>query len=262
MKLEKKRYDDIVILSFTGELDTFNLPTLTEHMEQWVGSGDRKFIFDTRLLTFVNSSAFGYIMNLNRTLAEKNGELVLARPSKFIRKIVKMYGVEDYLPLYASVEDAIAHLKNVANPALVEPELESNEPDLQGEVKLIFRAEVEGDEQPPNKVGRIVSLYNDGLLFHYDAKSGLDPAALDLSSGTVLKLKFRQPFLEKGRYFTMTGKVSGVDVFSEAEDEGPRTLAVRTIWEEISDEDRQALARFVQDQEKWRADFKAHGSTS
>lgn len=262
MKLDKKRYEDIVILSFTGELDTFNLPTLTEKMEEWIANGDTKFIFDTRLLTFVNSSAFGYIMNLSRNLADKGGELALARPSKFIRKIVKMYGVEDYLPLYATVEDAIAHMKDVANPALVEPEPAPEEPALQGEVKLIFRAELEGDAQPPNKVGRVVSLYRDGLLFHYDAKNDLDPAALDLSTGTVLKLKFRQPFLEKGRYFTMTGKVSGVEVFQESEDEGPRTLAVRTVWEEISDEDREALGRFVEDQEKWRQDFKAKGGAT
>ena len=257
MKLEKKRYDDIVILSFTGELDTFNLPTLTERMEQWIASGDRKFVFDVRLLTFLNSSAFGYIMNLNRTLADQGGELAIARPSKFMRKTVKTYGVEDYLPLYASVEDAIAHIKHMQHATVVEPESTEVEPELQGEVKLIFRAELEGDQQPPNKIGRVVSLYEDGLLFHYDAKSDLDPAALDLSVGTVLKLKFRQPFLEKGRFFTMTGKVEAVDVFAESEDGGPRTLAVRTVWEEISDADRKALEDFVRlrDQSKWREDL-------
>jgi anti-sigma B factor antagonist len=254
--------DDVVILSFTGELDTFNLPTLTEKMEEWIAAGDTRFIFDTRLLTFVNSSGFGYIMNLNKTLADKGGELVLARPSKFIRKIVKMYGVEDYLPLYATVEEAWAHVKGVSEPPVVEPEPALEEPSLQGEVTLLFRPELEGETQPPNKVGRIVSLYPDGLLFHYDAKTGLDPAALDLSTGTTLKLKFRQPFLEKNRYFTMTGKVTGVEVFAEAEDEGPRTLAVRTVWDEISDEDREALGTFAAAQEQWREEFKKKGGAT
>lgn len=254
MKLEKKRYEDIVILSFTGELDTFNLPALTEHVDQWMAAGDRNFIFDVRLLTFLNSSAFGYIMNLKSKLEEQGGVLALARPSRFVRRAVRTFGVE--LPLYATVEDAIAHIKDVANPAIVEPD-SSEEPELHGEVTVIFRAEVEDGPQPPNKVGRIVSLYQDGLLFHYDAKSDLDPAALDLSVGTLLKLKFRQPFIAKGRFFTMTAKVDSVEVFAEPEEEGPRTLAVRVTWEEISEEDRADLKEFVETSEKWRGAFKS-----
>ena len=36
MKLEKKRYEDIIILRFVGEFDTFNLPLFSERMEDSV----------------------------------------------------------------------------------------------------------------------------------------------------------------------------------------------------------------------------------
>ena len=33
MKLEKHRYDDVIILKFTGEFDTFNLPGFSERID-------------------------------------------------------------------------------------------------------------------------------------------------------------------------------------------------------------------------------------
>ncbi|MEK6255467.1 MAG: hypothetical protein N2B05_12285, partial [Gemmatimonadales bacterium] len=121
---------------------------------------------------------------------------------------------------------------------------------------LLFLARIEGEKDAHHKVGRVVSLYEDGLLFHYDASGDLDPAALELSTGTVLKLKFRQPFVEKKKYFTMEATVKHVDVFAESEDGGPRTLAVLTEWSDIPDEDREALNRFVADQAEWRKEIR------
>ena len=44
MKLEKKRYEDVLILRFVGEFDTFNLPAFTERVESMVEAGDVKFL--------------------------------------------------------------------------------------------------------------------------------------------------------------------------------------------------------------------------
>ncbi len=256
MKLEKKRYDEIVILKFTGELEAFNLPGFTERMERWIQSGDVRFVFDVRLLTFLNSSAFGYILRLRKVLAEKGGGLVLARPSKFVRKTIKTYGVEGILPLAETVEDAILHFKKGADVAQLALEGTESDEALQGEVPVIFRLRAEeGADEAPNQVGRIVSLYEDGILFHYEAASNLDPVELNVGVGTLLKLKFRQPFVVKDRYFEMDARVREVGVFEDAGNEN-RVLAVRVDWEEISDQDRQDLERFIRDQAEWRREVQ------
>jgi len=256
MKIEKKRFEDIVILTLTGELDSFNLPTLTDLIEERIQAGDRNFILDARLLTFMNSAAFGYIMSHTRRLADQGGKLAIARPSKFVRKTVKTFGAEQFLSLYPTVEDALLAIRSGIDTSRLHDVLAAPVAASLGEVDVLFRAQLEGREQPHNKVGRVVSLYEDGLLFHYDADGTLDPAELELSTGTVLKLKFRQPFVEKKKYFTMDAEVKHVDVFTEPEDGGPRTLAVLTEWSKISDEDREALSRFVKDQAEWRKEVK------
>ena len=252
MKLEKKRYKDIVILKFTGELESVNLPEFTEHMQGWMDGGDNKFILDTRLLTFINSSAFGYLMKLRSELDKEGGALVIARPSKFIRKTLVTYGVEDIFPPFETEEDAIMHLSKGAEPVLTDLEPAQAEPQLQGEVNVLFRPRVESGEQPPNQVGRIVSLYEDGIGFHFETKAELDPVALDLTPGTVLKLKFKIPFIRKDRYFEVDGKVSRTEIVERDEDTGRQTLLVRTEYEDIADEDRDDISGLVKLQDEWR----------
>jgi len=59
MKLEKHRYEDVVILKFTGEFDTFNLPAFSERIDRMIEGGDTQMVFDLRLLKFINSSSRG-----------------------------------------------------------------------------------------------------------------------------------------------------------------------------------------------------------
>ncbi|MFV1959654.1 MAG: STAS domain-containing protein [Planctomycetota bacterium] len=251
MKLEKKRYEDIIILKFTGEMDSVNLPLLQERVEKLIDSGSVKFIFDVHLLTFANSTSFGYLLSLRRKLADQGGYIALANPSKFMRKALVTFGVEDAFPIFESVEDAILHLVKGAEVGRIALDEAAADEALKGELPVLFRPLTdEGDA--PNQVGRIVSLYGDGLLFHYAAKEELDPAALDLAVGTKLKLKFRQPFVAKDHYFEMDGEVKNVRPTDRTDDEGRRLLDIRVVYDKIRDEDRAYLADFVEQQAKWR----------
>ena len=69
MKLEKHRYEDVVILKFTGEFDTFNLPAFSERIDRMIDGGDTQMVFDLRLLKFINSAALGYLIKTAKRLA-------------------------------------------------------------------------------------------------------------------------------------------------------------------------------------------------
>jgi anti-anti-sigma factor len=254
MKLEKKRYEDIVILKFVGEFDTFNLPGFTERVEKMVAGGDHHFILDVYLLKFINSSALGYLIRLSKELKKLGGEVVLARPSKFLRKTLVTLGLEAVFPVFESVEDAILHYKRGADVGKLNLEGSEHDEALTGSVPILFRSRTPGDESPPNQVGRIVNLHDDGLSFRYEPAGKVDPVELEIKSGATLKLKFRQPFAVKDHYFEMDGQVK--DVKSTSED-GERVLTIRVAYDKIKDEDRRHLDQFVRDQEMWRAELKS-----
>ncbi len=94
MKLEKHRYDDIVILKFPCEFDSFNLPGFSERIDKMIAEGDTLLILDMHLLKFINSAALGYLIKTSKSVKEKNGEMVMARPSKFTKRTLSTLGLD------------------------------------------------------------------------------------------------------------------------------------------------------------------------
>ncbi len=258
MKLEKHRYDDIVILKFTGEFDTFNLPGFSERIDRMISQGDNLLILDLKLLKFINSAALGYIIKTSKSVADSGGELVLARPSKFIKKTLGTLGLEEIFRVYETVEDAITHFKKGEDVGEIKLEGGEYDESLTGSVPILFRPAVDGGDAPPNQVGRIVTLYEDGLLFRFEAGGDGSPASEYLKDGTNLKLKFRQPFAVKDYYFEMGATIDQVsEMFGEESEEGVVTVKVR--YQDIKDEDRKHLEQFVRDQESWKAELQSDG---
>jgi len=255
MKLEKHRYDDIIILKFTGEFDTFNLPGFSERIDKMISQGDVLMILDLHLLKFINSAALGYLIKTSKSVAEHGGEMVMARPSKFVKKTLSTLGLDTVFKMFASTEDAIQHFKK--DEDVGELKLGGGEYDesLTGSVPILFRPA--DQDAAPNQVGRIVTLYEDGLLFRYESGGdAADPAKGYLSEGTKLKLKFRQPFAVKDYYFEMGGGVTQVSEMVGSDDEDA-VLTVKVSYDNIKDEDRKHLEQFVRDQDSWRQELKS-----
>ena len=255
MRLEKHRYDEIVILKFVGEFDTFNLPAFSERIDKMVSQGDNLLVLDLHLLKFINSAALGYLIKTSKSVKSAGGELILARPSKFIKKTFSTLGLENVFKTFANVEDAIRHFKT--DEDVGEIKLEGGEYDeaLTGSVPIIFRPVGEGADAPPNQVGRIVTLYGDGLLFRYEPESEGDPVAAQLTEGAQLKLKFRQPFAVKDYYFEMTAGITQVSQMFNPDDDEGGVVTVRVAYNEIKDDDRTHLEQFVRDQESWKGEL-------
>jgi anti-sigma B factor antagonist len=256
MKLEKRRYDDVVILKFAGEFDGTNLPTFAGRIDQMIEAGDRQLVLDVLALKFINSSALGYLVKTSKRVKEQHGEMVLARPSRFLSKTLATLGLDTAFLAFKTVEDAIIHFKKGETVGTIDLSKSETDESLTGAVPLLFRKD-DGkvSKDVPNQVGRIVTLYEDGLLFRYDpAPTGKDPIEADLAVGGKLKIKFRQPFAVKEYFFEMGGTIA--ESKKGAVDGDPKALAVRVRYDKIADADRKALQQFVRDLESWKAELK------
>ena len=263
MKLEKFRYDDgevnVVILKFTGEFDTFNLPGFSERIDRMIALGDVRMVLDLHLLKFINSAALGYLIKTHKAVKEKGGEMVLARPSKFLKKTLVTLGLDGVFKIFDTVENAISHFKDGKSVGQFRPSAEHDE-SLTGAVPILFRTRAgAADNQPPNQVGRIVTLYEDGLLFRYEPQKGAqgaDPVKGTLKEGSKLKLKFRQPFVLKDYYFEMDADIVQVSQMFGVEEQDEGVITVKVRYDKMKDEDRRHLEQFWRDQDDWKAELK------
>jgi anti-anti-sigma factor len=256
MKLEKHRYEDVIILKFTGEFDTFNLPAFSERIDRMIDSGDNQFVFDLRLLKFINSAALGYLIKTSKRLKSVDGGMVLARPSKFIKKTLVTLGLDDVFQMFDSVEGGVMHFRTGEDVGEITLEGGEHDEALTGSVPILFRPRTDGEVQP-NQVGHIVSLYEDGLLFRFESGDAAADGAGFLKPGTMLKLKFRQPFAIKEYYFEMSGEITEVTKMALGDDEAMTADAVKVRYDDIKNDDRTHLDQFVRDQASWKAEINS-----
>jgi hypothetical protein len=117
---------------------------------------------------------------------------------------------------------------------------------LLGSTTMFFRLL---DSPETMAVGKILSIYEDGPTFKYPAdpdKVKIDPDELIIGRGVWIK--FRQPFLEKERFFEMEAEiVMAVDL-----DDTEGTSKYRLRYTKIDESDQQVLEQFVTDQDRLR----------
>ncbi len=99
---------DIVVIEFNGTIDDF--PSLIQTLDLRVADGDRRLVVDLHTLPFINSAALGYLLKARRSMEDEGGELVLARVQPAIARILEMTHLDEILPAFQSVEEAIVYL--------------------------------------------------------------------------------------------------------------------------------------------------------
>jgi anti-sigma B factor antagonist len=90
--------------------DDFDRPDALEAMIESLHAGSRPRVgLNLRLLTFLNSSAFGLLIRLKKRLEARGGELALIQPSEFVTGTLLTLGLDGYFTVFGSSDAALAH---------------------------------------------------------------------------------------------------------------------------------------------------------
>ena len=112
-------------------------------------------------------------------------------------------------------------------------------------------------------VGRITSLYSNGLKFRWevpgwtrDFRPPLSTANFDkeMHPGRKMRIKFRQPFMVQGHYFEMDAAIT--NVARDVLDDGRNEAAFSVKYENAKPEDLAMLKRFVDDMAELRSEIE------
>jgi anti-anti-sigma factor len=105
---------DVTLIEFQGSIEDF--PSLIQTVDTRIQDGDRRIVLDLAALPFVNSAAIGYLVRAQKDMEAEGGELALARVQPAILRILEMTGIDELLPAFATVEEAVSYLGG--DPAL------------------------------------------------------------------------------------------------------------------------------------------------
>ncbi len=271
MRIEKRRWEDVVILTFIGEFDAFNLENFSAKIDILIETGFEKLGFNLRLLTFINSAALGYLIRTKKLIEERGGNLVLIQPSKFVKKTLLTLGLDELFKIFENDVDAIRYFNDGIEDSTINLKDLPVETDdkLIGTGAIIFRVLDGAPEAAPVKgaihsVGRIVNLYKNGPIFRWripapgteDAGAGLTTENFDqkVHEGTNLKIKFRQPLAVKSHFFEAEGGVTSVT--KETDEAGNERATIHLEYTSMDQADREILDRYVDDLDEFRGETK------
>lgn len=118
--LDLPRSCEIVV---EGGVNASNAALLKERIEKAI---DRRTTFISILMrnvAYVNSSGFGYLMDLAASLERRGGQLVLVEVQPKIKLVIQNLGMQNFFRFESSAETARAHLRALAEKVARSPRI-------------------------------------------------------------------------------------------------------------------------------------------
>ena len=90
------------------ELDA-DLESAFRRMESILEGGCAHLVVNLRGLPFLTSSTLGYFAQMNATLAERGGGLLLTEPAPRVERVLAMVGLDEVIRVFPSDGEALRH---------------------------------------------------------------------------------------------------------------------------------------------------------
>ena len=98
----------LTVVSFPAEIDMATAGALGERVAAALAPGVHAVIADMTATTFCDSLGIGMLVKACRQAAAHGGELRLLLPCPGVLKVMDVLGVDAVLPIYHSLEKALA----------------------------------------------------------------------------------------------------------------------------------------------------------
>ena len=97
MEFERRREKDAVVLAVRGALDVSTTPLLRAELTTLQRAGERQVIIDLREVTAADRAAIGALVVESYSYRRAGAELALRSPSRALRRVLDLTGVEAVL---------------------------------------------------------------------------------------------------------------------------------------------------------------------
>ena len=100
--------EDVLIVELSGRLDTDTAEQFFKRLDEEVGKGHVRLVFDCKNLTQISSLGFGMMVRGHSRVQKEGGAVRFARLEGFILEAFQIVGFHKLFENFASVEDAAA----------------------------------------------------------------------------------------------------------------------------------------------------------
>lgn len=121
--LDYETESNICVAKVHGDIDAFTVPDLKAALESALNRGCASIVLDLGHVSYLDSSALGLIVWLNRILEPKDGRLVLAGATGDVTRILEISGLIGAAPTVSAASDTSDALAGLTLAAPIGPPL-------------------------------------------------------------------------------------------------------------------------------------------
>lgn len=100
LKIERTRYgDDVVVISFSGELDLAGTTAAWRLVEPALDDPDAMIVLDLTELEFIGVKGVGLLHGIARARADKGSLRLLRSVHEGVNRVLELTGVGDVIPI-------------------------------------------------------------------------------------------------------------------------------------------------------------------
>ncbi len=105
---ERKINDEVVIEKLVGRFDQTARQEYKGSRDLAILAGYRQVILDVTEVSFIDSTARGWLVLSQRRFQDIRGKLSLVARHGFIRDILELTEISEWIPIFSTQEDAIS----------------------------------------------------------------------------------------------------------------------------------------------------------
>lgn len=109
MDIEVRSQGQVKVVKLRGRLSLGDpVDRLRATVEDLLGSGDSRLVFDLEEMGTVDSSGIGLLSKFLTATKQHGGSLKLVNPSKFVMQTLKLVGLLNLFEVFSDVPSAVA----------------------------------------------------------------------------------------------------------------------------------------------------------
>lgn len=107
MNIQATNAGQITVLQASGRIDSMNAPQLADTFNTHINAGQIHLVLDLAGVDYMSSAGLRELVNALKKLKKVAGDLRLAQPSKRVREVMEMAGLDTIFLIFDTSAEAI-----------------------------------------------------------------------------------------------------------------------------------------------------------
>ena len=100
--------EDVLVVELSGRLDTESAEAFFTRLDEEVGKGHVKLVFDCKGLTHISSLGFGMMIRAHSRVQKEGGGVRFSRLESFILEAFQIVGFHKLFENFETIEEAVS----------------------------------------------------------------------------------------------------------------------------------------------------------